>query len=237
VHLHVAESATAALAVTAGAAVLAWATRALTWDGAAAGAIVGIATSAALGLPGLAVLGTFFVLGSAATRIGWERKRAKGTAEAGGGARDARRVAGKGAIAAFAALHTLAGGPAEAAFAGAVAAALADTLGTEIGTLSQARPRSLPDLRPVPAGTPGAVTFLGTFAALLGSFLVVVVAQAGGIVTSARLATWVLLAGFGAAMLESVAVGLGLRAPGFVRNLGTTLAGAGIAQAAFTWLP
>src|SRR5689334_11972047 len=123
-----ADSAAVGFAVTAVAAVLARLAGSLTTGGALAGAVVGTCVAAGFGLPGLAVLGTSFVVGTAATRVGWKRKEARGTAEAGGGRRDSRRVLGKGGVAAAVALlWTLrAWSPwlPETAFAGAVAAAL-----------------------------------------------------------------------------------------------------------------
>ena len=51
--------------------------------------------------------------------------------------------------------------PFEAAFAGAIAAASADTWATEIGTLSPANPVSIATLRPVQTGMSGGVSILG----------------------------------------------------------------------------
>lgn len=228
----VADQAEIALGITAAFAVVARWRGALTTGGTVAGAVVGACVSVGFGLPGLAVLGTFFVVGTLATRIGWEKKKARGTAEAGEGRRDWKRVIGKGGVAAAAALlfaldrsWALRG-----AFVGAVAAALADTLGTEIGTLSGGDARSLPLLRRVPAGTPGAVSLLGTTGVVLGAVLVACVAVSSTAFSPERPAAFngVLAAasGIAASFAESLAVGLGWRAPGFVRNVGTTLVGA-----------
>jgi uncharacterized protein (TIGR00297 family) len=231
-----ADSAGLALAVTAVLAVAARLAGALTTGGAVAGAVVGACVSLGFGLPGLAVLGTFFVVGTLATRIGWERKKTRGTAEAGEGRRDARRVLGKGGVAAGCALFAVLTGNEglwHLAFCGAVAAALADTLGTEIGTLSTASPRTLPSLRSVVAGTPGAVSLAGTAGAALGGAIVgaaSAIARDGARDVGYLLSATALfgLSGLAASLIESVAVGLGLRAPGFVRNVLTTLAGAAL---------
>src|SRR5262245_2334012 len=122
-----ADSAGLALAVTAVLAVAARLAGALTTGGAVAGAAVGACVSVGFGLPGLAVLGTFFVVGTLATRIGWATKKARGTAEAGEGRRDARRVLGKGGVAAASALWSVATGDDRflyVVFCGASAAAL-----------------------------------------------------------------------------------------------------------------
>jgi uncharacterized protein (TIGR00297 family) len=221
-----------ALALTAACAVLALLARALTLGGAIAGAIVGACVSVGFGLPGLAVLGTFFVVGTLATRVGWKTKKARGTAEAGEGRRDWKRVLGKGGVAAVVALAVAFRAAPQAyssLFAGAVAAALADTLGTEFGTLWPGRPRSVPWFRSVPAGTPGAVSTWGTAATIGGGALVAAIAWRVGLLRhDSRMdqVGSVVIAGPLASVLESTAVGLGLRAPGFVRNVLTTALGA-----------
>ena len=222
----------------------------LTTGGAIAGFVVGMCVSAGFGLAGLAVLGTFFVAGSLATRIGWKTKKARGTAEAGEGRRDAKRVLGKGGVAAAVALVTtlrpgLLGPSPEIVFAGSVAAALADTLGTEIGLLWTGRVIRLPAFALVAAGTPGGLSWLGTAASAFGAALVGAVATGSGLVLvsddpakaalqSAMTMLGITTAGFAGALLESLAVGCGLRAPGFVRNVLTTLAGAAIGRG--TWV-
>jgi uncharacterized membrane protein len=65
-----------------------------------------------------------------------------------------------------------------AAFAGALAAAAADTWATEVGTRYAGRPFSLRRLRPVARGTSGAVTWTGTGAAIGGAATVAVGAGA-----------------------------------------------------------
>lgn len=269
-----ADSAVLALGVTAVVAVLARVAGALTTSGTIAGAAVGACVSLGFGLPGLAVLGTFFVAGTLATRIGWEKKKARGTAEAGEGRRDAKRVLGKGGVAGCAALLQVVVVPGsydtilghslfmlgfydtliEVAFVGALAAALADTLGTEIGTLSTQDPWSLPWIRRVPVGTPGAVSVSGFAGAAFGAALIACVARAASNYAlahqphpngeewltlppaSAIDVVQITIAGTGAALFESLAVGFGLRAPGFIRNVLTTAAGACIACALrVTW--
>jgi len=55
------------------------------------------------------------------------------------------------------------------AFAGAFAAATADTWGTEIGTLVRGAPRSILTMRPVAPGLSGGITLAGTLAELAGA--------------------------------------------------------------------
>ena len=228
-------SAPVAAGLTVVLAVVALALRTLTWGGAVSGALIGLAVSAAYGLPGLGTLASFFVLGSLATRLGWERKSAEGTAEARGGARDAVRVAGKGAVAgAIAAAQLVVGADLRPAFAGAVAAALADTLGTEIGSLARGQAVRLPSFRRVPRGTPGAVSLQGTTAAAFGALAVAAIAATAHLPLHADAIPWVAAAGLAATLLESVATSvLGrARGPGWVRNLLTTGAGGALAALA-----
>ena len=139
--------------------------------GALAGGAVGAAVALCLGWPGYGLLLAFFVVGSGATRLGRTRKDALGIAEPGGGARGARQVfANGGPPALFGALAAAApagaGGLLLCGFAGALAAAAADTASSEVGKAFGGRARRLTDFAPVPAGTTGAVTLTGTVAGL-----------------------------------------------------------------------
>lgn len=221
-----AESALPALCVVLVGAVIARMAKALDTSGAIASCAVGGGVAAGLGLAGLAPLVVFFVAGSAATRVGWAHKKAAGTAERGEGARGAGRVLAKGGVAAVAALWPAAcAGP---AMAGALAAALGDTLGTEFGTLARGKPRLLPTFREVDAGTPGAVSLQGTAAAVLGAALVASAGAATGLFSWTG-APLVVLAGLIGALGESLVAGLApafARAPGTLRNVLTTAVGA-----------
>jgi uncharacterized protein (TIGR00297 family) len=58
------------------------------------------------------------------------------------------------------------------AFLGALGAVNADTWATELGVLSKQMPRLISSGAPVPAGTSGGVTWIGTLAALSGGLLI-----------------------------------------------------------------
>ncbi len=59
-------------------------------------------------------------------------------------------------------------------FLGAIAAATADTWGTEIGAFSKYEPVSILTRKHVPQGTSGGLTIIGTSGALFGSFLIAI---------------------------------------------------------------
>jgi len=165
---------TLSLAISAGA----YRARALSADGALAAVVVG---TVVLGMGGVAwavLLLAFFVPSSALTRWRAAAKAVAGEEVAKGGRRDAVQVLANGgvatALAALAALRPdLALFP---AFAGAIAAATADTWATEVGLLSRGAPRLITTGRAVPPGTSGGVTPLGTAAALAGGVLIGVLA-------------------------------------------------------------
>ncbi len=134
----------------------------LTRRGAAAALAVGGATLWGFGWRGLILLLAFFVSSSLLTAA------AKGGEKGGGeGRRNARQVIANGGIAALAAL---AGN--WAWFAGALAAANADTWATEIGSHSPTPPRLITNWTTVPAGTDGGMTLLGTAGGMAGAAVV-----------------------------------------------------------------
>lgn len=132
--------------------------------------MVGSVTYASGGIPFAAILLAFFVPSVAVSRIGRARKRA--LVDIGkGGPRDALQVLANGGVATACALGfalTQEYGWAWA-FAGAYAAATADTWATEIGTLARGRPRSIFGLRPIATGMSGGITVAGTAAEIAGA--------------------------------------------------------------------
>jgi uncharacterized protein (TIGR00297 family) len=187
-----------ALAVNVAVAALMGGLRIVRRSGALAGGIVGFLVLAAGGWGAYALLWAFFLLGTLATRLGYRRKRAAGTAQSHEGRRGAGNVvANCGVAAALLLLRAPA-----FAFAAALAAALADTLGTEVGTLYGRRAYSPLTLRPVPAGTPGGISVPGTLACLLGAALIGLAGAGLGLVPRALVAVTV-AGGFLGALAES----------------------------------
>lgn len=136
----------------------------LTRGGAAAALAVGLATIWGFGWRGLVLLLAFFVSGSLLT-----------TAAKGGDGRNARQVIANGGVAAVAALTGN-----WSLFAGALAAANADTWATEIGSHSRTLPRLITNGAVVPAGTDGGMTLLGTTGGIAGAGLVAGLSYAFG---------------------------------------------------------
>lgn len=193
-------------AVFAGAiALFAWRARALTRSGAIAAFAVGTLTYAAGTLGFTLVLLAFFVPSVLLSRFGRARKR--DLVDVGKhGARDAMQVLANGGVAtACAVMWVLTNDPRWAvAFAGAYAAATADTWGTEIGTLARRQPRSILTLRPVATGLSGGITLPGTLAEIAGAVWIGVAGLAG-IATPHVFVLWAIpLGGIAGATLDSV---------------------------------
>jgi uncharacterized protein (TIGR00297 family) len=159
--------------------------------GALSALVIGTAITVGLGLPGLAVMVAFFVVGTAATKLGYRIKAARGIAQEKGGARGWRNAWANGGVPALLAL--LAGaavarpGPdvvallLTVAYAAAVATAAADTCSSEVGKAYGRRTFLITTLRPVRPGTEGAVSLEGTAGGLAGGAVVAAVGAAVGL--------------------------------------------------------
>jgi uncharacterized protein (TIGR00297 family) len=141
--------------------------RALTLDGAVAAAIIGWITFARGGPPAVGALLGFFTSSSLLSRVGERRKQHLPLAQAKGARRDAWQVLANGGVATL----CLTCGQSQA-FLGALAAAAADTWGTELGLLARQPPRLITTLRTVSAGTSGGITPEGLTASLAGALVV-----------------------------------------------------------------
>ncbi len=158
-------------------AAVAYRARALDRSGALAAFAVGTATYGALGFPGSVVLVTFFVTSVGLSRVGKKRKSERLVDVDKTGARDGMQVVANGGVAALCALASLRDIRFVPAFAGAFAAAAADTWATEIGTLARGRPRSILTFERIATGLSGGVTFEGTLAEVGGALFVALAAR------------------------------------------------------------
>jgi uncharacterized protein (TIGR00297 family) len=177
--------------------------RTLSTSGALAGTVVGAIALAAGWTWGI-LLVAHFIVASALSRVGERRKaRLIGAVVEKGDRRDAKQVLANGGVYSLAAIAYLLSRT-NAWYAigiGALAASAADTWATEIGTLFGRNPRSIVSGQPVPAGTSGGVSLIGTIASLGGALF---------IAAGAALARWpvpftaMVLGGLAGAMADSL---------------------------------
>jgi uncharacterized protein (TIGR00297 family) len=210
--------------------------------------VAGMLTGVLLGLLTLilgdfawfAVLITFFAVGGLSAKYRYGEKRSRGVAEDDAGARGTGNVLGNaavalGAVVGFAAVPLL---PVDAAvfrfaFAGSVAAAMSDTLSSEIGGLFD-DPRLITTLERVDPGTDGGVTWQGVVAGLVGAAAIAAVATLlFPPATALAAAAVVTVAGVAGMLVDSVlgATVEGGRVGNQTVNFLATLAGAGFSVA------
>lgn len=188
-------------------AVAAYAARSVSASGACWGSVLGTLLYAFAGWRGFLLLFVFFLLGSAATRVGWRRKAALGIAQEKGGRRSAKHAFANtlaGVLFAFLSQATPAPRLFLLALAAAFATAAADTVSSEIGQAYGRRTFLITSGRRVPPGTDGAVSLEGTLAGVLAALVVASVAWQVGLVSGAGVAIVILGAVIGTT-LESCA--------------------------------
>jgi uncharacterized protein (TIGR00297 family) len=176
---------------------------ALSTSGALAGTVVG-AIALAAGWSWGILLVAHFISASALSKLGEKRKAKRiGAVIEKGDRRDAKQVLANGGVYALAAIaYMLTRTHAWYAIGiGALANSAADTWATEIGTLAGRNPRSIVSGEPVPAGTSGGVSRMGTIASFGGALF---------IAAGASIARWpvsftaVVLGGLAGAMADSL---------------------------------
>jgi len=175
-------------------AYLACRAKALNKSGSVVAAILGTIVFGLGGLEWALILLIFFISSSALSKFFEKKKGIFGENFSKGSRRDAWQVAANGGIAGFMALSYFIlsrFSPASEllialwiSFGASLAAANADTWGTELGLLNPSKPVLLSTFRQVPKGTSGGVSLVGTLASLGGSALV------GGAVGLLALADW-----------------------------------------------
>ncbi len=213
-------------------ALAALAFRTITMSGAVMGLALGIAIYASYGLRSFAIVLAFFILGSAATRLGYAKKAARGVAERRGGRRSWREASANLLAAAFFSILALTT-PFQAMFLVALVAALAeaagDTISSEIGQWLSNRAYLITTLKPVPAGENGGVSILGTAAGVAASALIAALSFALGLCSApgAAIALAAAVAGnLFDSLLGATVERRGLVTNGIVNFAGTSFAGA-----------
>ena len=170
--------------------------------------VLGTVLLGSLDWPGWWAVVLYLALGSLVTRLGFRRKQEEGLAEGRGGRRGPENVWGSAATgAALAVVTVLPAAPVallRIGFAASFAAKMADTCGSEIGKRWGRRTFLITSLRPVPAGTEGAISVEGTAASVAGSALMALVMLALGLLQGPELLGLVTLVGLVATLIESL---------------------------------
>ena len=157
----------------------AFAARSLSTSGAIAAALLGTAIFGLGGLPWAVLLVGFFVSSSLLSRLFKHHKAAVNEKFSKGSRRDAGQVLANGGVAGALVIAQAifpSAGFLWAAAVGTLAAVNADTWATELGVLSRHEPRLLTTGQKVEKGTSGAVSWVGTAAALAGAAAIGVLA-------------------------------------------------------------
>ncbi len=170
-----------ALAITFILGYLSYALKTASLAGMLTGVLLGLLTIVFGDYGWFAMLIAFFGIGGLSSKFRYDEKITRGIAEQNEGARGSGNVLANSLAALIAVLIAPASGElgiSESvvffAFAGAVAAALADTLSSEIGGLYD-NPRLITTLRTVEPGTDGAITWQGTLAGVGGASLIAMI--------------------------------------------------------------
>ncbi|WP_410510666.1 TIGR00297 family protein [Nodosilinea sp. E11] len=177
---------------------------------------LGVLIWGCLGWRGYTVMMAYFLAGSAVTRLGKAQKEAAGIAEGRSGARGPENVWGSAlaaavcasAIALFSVLNTTAQAnlwiPLLAlAYVSSLSTKLSDTTASEVGKAYGQRTFLITTLKPVPAGTEGAVSLEGTLAGVVGSAVIALVGWGVGLISPGGIAIC-LIAALIATTLESL---------------------------------
>ena len=168
------------MGITVVIALVAYAIKALSLSGAVGAWLLGTVVFGLGGAEWMIPVIMFFVFSTLLTKMGKKHKKKLETVFEKTGNRDIYQVFANGGIAMIAVMcwHFLSTHWPNIElfwymiFLGSIAAATADTWGTEIGAFSTHEPISIKTFRHVPQGTSGGLTIIGTLGALFGAFLI-----------------------------------------------------------------
>lgn len=148
--------------------------KALTASGCWMSLLVGLSIAYSFGIEGILVLGGFFVTSTLFSKVRRKEKKDISDYAEKGDQRDGIQVLANGGIPALMALIFLWSGESIflPAFCIAIAVANSDTWASEVGVLSKGKPFSIRTFRPTEKGESGAISWLGTSFALLGSLFI-----------------------------------------------------------------
>ncbi|MGG6242349.1 TIGR00297 family protein [Nodosilinea sp. AN01ver1] len=190
--------------------------------------VLGVIVWGGLGWRGYLVVMAYFLAGSAITRLGQQRKEEAGIAEGRSGVRGPENVWGSALAAAVCAIAIAVVGAAATpasqqlwlpllalAYVSSLSTKLSDTTASEVGKAYGQHTFLITSLKPVPAGTEGAISLEGTLAGIGGSAVIALV-------------------GWGVRLINPWAIGLCLVAA-FLATTLESLIGATL-QPKFAWL-
>jgi len=174
--------------------------------------LLGVIIWGTLGWQGYTIVGGYFLVGSALTRLGSAQKEAAGIAEKRSGARGPENVWGSALVATICALGVALNQGSHFSFIptpllllGYVASfstKLSDTTASEVGKAYGKRTFLITTLKPVSPGTEGAVSLEGTIAGIFASAVIAAVGWSVGLISGLGIVCCV-FAAFIATNLES----------------------------------
>lgn len=230
----------AALVVTVGLGYVSYRTGTASVPGMVTGVLLGLLTIVFGGVSWFAILIAFFGIGGLSAKYRYDEKSERGVAEDNDGARGSGNVLGNAAVALVAVIGFAAsagvgvdGALFRFAFTGSLAAAMSDTLSSEIGVLFD-RPRLITTLERVDPGTDGGITWQGYVVGVVGASLVAGVAVATFAFDAPGLAALTVVCGGVAGMTVDSVLGATLeggRVGNQTVNFFGTLAGAVVSAA------
>jgi uncharacterized protein (TIGR00297 family) len=239
------------LAVNTVLAILGYAIRSVDLSGLAVGWLLGCVVVIGGGPALYVALLTFFVIGTACTKLGYKRKSAAGLAQEKGGRRGAGHAIANVGVAALCGVACWRGLGLVPLFMGisALATAAADTTGSEIGKLFGKRAFLPLTFRRVERGTDGAISLEGTLAGIVAAFLVAIAGTAVAahhlrpgfmgsvVIAKSHVVAVVTAAAFLGSYFESILGSLKLDVPNDVMNFVNTVIGALLFWIAWNFVP
>ncbi|EKX50469.1 hypothetical protein GUITHDRAFT_157284 [Guillardia theta CCMP2712] len=179
----------------------------LTSSGLLSAWLLGVILWGSLGFAGWSTCVVYLIAGSLVTKVKMAEKEKKGIAESRGGARGPENVWGSAATAAFCAMMATYSlqdtGLFRIGFVASLATKLSDTFASELGKAYGKKTFLITSMKPVPAGTEGAVSVEGTLAGVVGSLVIAVWAVMTNVMLASEIPV-VMIAAFVATTCESV---------------------------------
>ncbi len=196
----------AGLVFGVGIAAIAYRVHALSLSGALAAACLGWVVFGLGGWSATAILLAFFLSSSGLSFAFGKQKRGLSEKHSKGNRRDAMQVFANGGVAGIC-MILLTIFPSQSwlwvGYCASFAAANADTWASELGVLSKTKPRLITTGKEVEMGTSGAVSVVGSIAALAGALVIALVSSWVSPIQSNAI-LWITLVGFFGSMVDSI---------------------------------